>query len=126
MTVRVGTRVVKILGNGMCVVKVVRVLVARRRDGGVRVSIGTGIIGVFMVRGRGDGIWAVVGSYVVRVERDNGCGGVGIVRSMSVGLDMVRGRVGVARVDWIGIGITLLIWRMWSTAHILQQTLSTF
>ena len=126
MTVLLVTRVVKMLGNGMCVVTVVRVLVARGRDGGVRVSIGTGIIGVFMVRGRGDGIWEVVGMYVVRVGRDNGCGGVGIGRSMRVGLGMVRGRVGVARVDWIGIGITLISWRMWSTAHILRQTLSTF
>ena len=57
MTVRVGTRVVKMFGNGMCVVTVVRLLVARRRDGGVRVSIGTRIIGVFMVRGMGFGRW---------------------------------------------------------------------
>ena len=55
MTVRAGTRVVKMLGNKMCVVTVVRVLVARVRDG-------TGIIGVFMVRGREYGIGAVVGT----------------------------------------------------------------
>ena len=126
LTVRIGTRLVKMLGNGMCVVTVVRVLVARGRDGGVRVSIGTGIIGVFMVRGRGDGIWAVVGTYVVRVGRENGCGGVGIGRSRRVGLSMVRGRFGVARMDFIGIGITLISWRMWFTAHILRQTLLTF